>query len=171
MNLSNLPLVTPLPRGSSASDTTPIDSARVAELRHELTSLAQTIAGVAAARVADVERLAAGGAENLRSNIEARPWTSLGVAAAAGALLAVAIVPKRTGHFRYNDATTYNAENITAAVRRAVAHGVDSQPITSRLERLVEAISKIDASAVTTSPAYDSIKSWLHTFTSSLGKS
>ncbi len=171
MNLSNLPLVTPLPRGSNASDTTPIDAARVAELRDELSSLAQTIAGMTAARVADVERLAAGGAENLRSNIEARPWASLGMAAAAGALLAVAIMPKRTGQFRYNDATTYNAENITAAVRRAVAHGVDTQPITSRLERVVEAISKIDASAVTASPAYDTIKSWLHTFTNSLGKS
>lgn len=171
MNFSNLPLATPLPRGNGTDSVTPNDHSRISELRHELESLAQTVAGMTAKRVADVERLAAGGAENLRSNIEARPWASLGVAAAAGALLAVAIMPKRTGHFRYNDATTYNAENITAAVRRAVAHGVDSQPITSRLERVVEAISRIDASAVTTSPAYDTIKSWLNTFTSNIRKS
>lgn len=170
MNFSNSPLVTPLPRGSSSSDTMPIDASRLSELRDELANLAQTVAGITATRVAEVERLATGGAENLRSNIEARPWTSLGVAAAAGALLAMAIMPKRTERFRYDGAAAYNAENITAAVRRAVAHGVDSQPITSRLERVVEAISRIDASAVTSSPAYDTIKSWLHTFTNNLGK-
>lgn len=171
MNISNSPLVTPLPRGSSASGTMLIDDSRLLELRHELSSLTQTVAGITATRVAEVGRLATSGAEKIRSNIEERPWTSLSVAAAAGALLAVAILPKRTGRFRYNDATTYNAENISAAVRRAVAHGVDPQPITSRLERVVEAISRIDASALTTSPAYDTIKSWLHSFTNSLGKS
>lgn len=170
MNFSNLPLVTPLPRGSGTIDTARNDHSRISELRDELTSLAQTIADLSENRVAEIERLSARGAENLRANIVARPWASLGVAAAAGAILAVAILPKRTGNFRYNDAATYNTDNITAAVRRAVARGVDSQPITSRLDKLIESISSIDASAITASPAYDTVKAWLQTFMNSQRK-
>lgn len=171
MILSNSPLVTPLPNGSSASDTMLADASRLSELRIELTSLAKTVASVTAARIEDAERLATSGADTIRSNIELRPWTSLGVAAATGALLALVILPKKTGRFRFDDATAYNAGSATYAAHRAVTHGVGSQPIASRFERIVNAISRIDASAVTTSPAYDTIKSWLHTFTSSLGKS
>ena len=78
MNISNSPLVTPLPRGSSASGTMLIDDSRLSELRHELSSLTQTVAGITATRVAEVGRLATSGAEKIRSNIEERPWTSLG---------------------------------------------------------------------------------------------
>ncbi len=170
MTLSNLPLVTPLPRRDSAGDATPPDQTRMAELRSELASLTATIAGMTAKSAAQAEQFAASGAASLRSNIEARPWSSLGVAATAGALFAVAIVPKNSRGFHYAEAASYNAGDITAAIRRAIARGVDDQPITSRFEKLVESISSIDATALTSSPAYDTAKTWLQALVSGMRK-
>jgi hypothetical protein len=38
------------------------------------------------------------------------------------------------------------------------------------LERLVDSISNIDPSVLTSSPAYDTAKSWLHTIATGLRK-
>jgi hypothetical protein len=169
MTSTNAPLVTPLSRGNGMNDPKPIDHTRITELRAELLVLTDTIADLTANRLAQVEKLASAGTKTLRSNIETRPWESIAIAAAAGALLAVALVPKSTRGFRYNDAASYNAGDIVASVRRAAAR-VDTQPITSRLERLIDSISSIDPSALTSSPAYDTAKTWLHTLATGLRK-
>ena len=170
MTSTNLPLVTPLPRGNGIHEGKPIDQSRISELREELSVLTDTIASLTAKRFAQAEKLASDGTAALRSNIETRPWASMGIAAAAGALLAVATIPKSSRGFRYNDAASYNADDIAASVRRAAAR-VDTQPITSRLERLVDSISSIDPSALTSSPAYDTAKSWVQTIANGLRKS
>ena len=169
MTSTNLPLVTPLPRGNGIHEGKPIDQTRISELREELSALTDTIADMTAKRLAQVEKLASDSTATLRSSIETQPWVSVGIAAAAGALLAVIIVPKSPRAFRYNDIATYNADDIAASVRRAAAR-VDTQPITSRLERLVDSISSIDPSVLTSSPAYDTAKTWLNTIANGLRK-
>jgi ElaB/YqjD/DUF883 family membrane-anchored ribosome-binding protein len=170
MTLSNSPLVTPLPRRDNGSDAGSGDQDRLAELRSELATLQQTIAGMTGNAAAEVERLGTQSAQLLRSNIEAQPWMSIGAAAAAGALLAVAIIPKKSRGFRYNDAATYTAHDMADAVRRVAARGIDTQPITSRFERLVDSISSIDTTALTSSPAYDTAKTWLQSLVSGVRK-
>jgi ElaB/YqjD/DUF883 family membrane-anchored ribosome-binding protein len=172
MTVSNSPLVTPLPRkdNGNGTGTAPPDDDRLAHLRAELAVLTQSIADMTAKRAAQIEELATSGAASLRSTIEARPWTALAVAATAGALLAVAVTPKSSRGLRASGIMSYAPDDISASVRRAIAHGVDTQPITSRFERLVDSISSIDASALTSSPAYDTAKTWLQSFVSGLRK-
>jgi ElaB/YqjD/DUF883 family membrane-anchored ribosome-binding protein len=170
MTLSNLPLVTPLSRGNGVDDAKSNNHSRISELRVEFADLAQSVSDIAALRVAQAEQLAVEGTATLRSNIEARPFAAVGIAAAAGALLAVAVVPRKSRGFRYNDSASYNANDIEATVRRAISRGVDTQPITTRLERLVDSISSIDPSALTSSPAYDTAKTWLQAAVNSLRK-
>jgi hypothetical protein len=169
MTSTNVPLVTPLQRGNGIHEGKPIDQSRISELRGELSILTDTIADMTAKRLAQVEKLASEGTATLRSNIETRPWAAMGIAAAAGALLAVVTTPKSSRGFRYNDAPSYNADDIAASVRRAAAR-VDIQPITSRLERLIDSISSIDPSVLTSSPAYDTAKTWLHSIATGLRK-
>ncbi len=169
MTLSNSPLVTPLPRRDNGSDAGSADQDRLAELRSELATLQQTIAGMTSNAAAELERLGTQSTRSLRSSIEAQPWMSIGVAAAAGALLALAIVPRRSRGFNYADAASYNARDMADAVRRA-ARSIDTQPITSRFERLVDSISSIDTAALTSSPAYDAAKNWLQNLVSAARK-
>ncbi len=167
---NNLPLITPSPRGNGTHEVKPTaDQSRISELREELSVLTDTIASLTAKRLAQVEKLASDGTATLRSNIETQPWVSVGIAAAAGALLAVLIVPKSSRGFRYNDLASYNTDDIVASARRAAAR-VDTQPITSRLERLVDSISSIDPAVLTSSPAYDTAKTWLTTIANGLRK-
>lgn len=168
MTVSNSPLVTPLPRKENGTGTAPPDDDRMSQLRAELAVLTQTISDMTAKRAAQIEDLATSGTATLRSNIEARPWMALAVAATAGALLAVAIIPKSSRGRGASGILSYSPDDITASVRRAIAHGVDTQPITSRFERLVDSISSIDASALTSSPAYDTAKTWLQSFVGGL---
>jgi ElaB/YqjD/DUF883 family membrane-anchored ribosome-binding protein len=170
MMSNNLPLVTPVPRNGNGMDNLKhTDVTRLSELRDELSLLSETIAGVAANRLAEVEQLASEGTANLRSSIETRPWAAMAIAGTVGALLAVMIIPKSSRGFRYNDTASYNVDDIAASVRRAAAR-VDTQPITSRLERLVDSISSIDPSALTSSPAYDTVKTWVGTIANGLRK-
>ena len=170
MTLSNSPVVTPLPRRDNGSDTGLLDLDRLPELRSELASLTKAIADMTAKAAAGVEQLGSDGAKTVRSNIEAQPWLSLGVAAAAGALLAIAIIPRTPRGFRYNDASTYNQRDIADSFRQVAARGIDTQPMMSRFERLVDSISSIDATALTSSPAYDTAKTWLQTFVAGVRK-
>ena len=169
MTSTNIPLVTPLPRGNGIHEGKSVDESRISELRDELSLLSGTIASITAERLATMEKMAADGTSNLRSSIVAQPWAAIGIAAAAGALLALVTIPKSSRGFKYHDVATYNTDDMLASARRAAAR-VDTQPITSRLERLVDSISNIDPSVVTTSPAYDTVKTWLSAIANGLRK-
>jgi hypothetical protein len=95
---------------------------------------------------------------------------AIGVAMAVGAVIAIAIAPSTRRGFRYSDRSTYNTDDVGATIRRAVERRVDTQPIVSRLERMMESISNIDPAALTASPAYDSAKSWVQTIINSVRK-
>lgn len=161
MTGSNSPLVTPLhPRDDAKGDQN-----KIAELRAELATLKQSVSDIGSKATAEINK----GADSLRSSIESQPMLAIGVAAAAGALLALAVMPRPSRGFRYNDPSTYSAHEITAAARRA-ARSIDTEPITSRFERLVDAISSIDPAAVTSSQAYGTAKGWVETLVSGVKK-
>ena len=170
MTLSNSPFITPLPRRENSAEAVSPEQDRVSELRGELEGLTRTISDLTALSAARIERLSATSVAGLRGTIESQPWMSLGTAAALGAVLAIAIVPKRAQGFRGGSFSSYDPYAIAASMRKAVARGIDTQPLTSRFERLVDSISSIDPSAVTSSPAYDTAKTWLQAFVSGARK-
>jgi ElaB/YqjD/DUF883 family membrane-anchored ribosome-binding protein len=167
---SNSPNITQVSfRTPGADDTNSIDTPepasdeRLSMLRSEIESLTQTISDLTARGTAAVENAASDGATSLRETIEHRPWMALGVSAAVGAVIAIAVVPKTRRGVRFGDASSYNTDDIAATVRRAVERRVDTQPLVSRFERMMDSISSIDPATLTASPAYETAKSWLQT--------
>ncbi|MEQ1577976.1 MAG: hypothetical protein ABL894_10010 [Hyphomicrobium sp.] len=170
MSSTNSPLITPLRVRDSSADAMAIDHRRMAELRKEMEGLTRSISEVTSKRVTQIEQLSSAGVASLHGTIATQPWAALGVAVVAGALLAAAIVPRRSREFRYNDPAAYNSGDIAATVRKAVSRSVDTQPFTSRFERMVDSISNLDASAVTSSPAFGTAKTWMQALISGFRK-
>lgn len=167
MTYSNSPLVTPITRRDNDTAGSGTDE-KLSELRAEFAKLSQLVSDMAESAQKQVSELGTAGVQTLRSNIEAQPFLAMGVAAAGGALLALAVLP-RGSKFRYDDMSTYNRRDIAEAVRNS-ARNIDTRPLTSRFERLVDSISSIDPSAITSSPAYDTAKTWLQTAVESAKK-
>lgn len=167
MTYTNSPLVTPIQRRDNGSDAVSADD-RLQELREEFNNVLKVVSDMAENAQKQASELAAAGTQSLRSSIEAQPFLALGVAAAGGALLALAVLPSRQ-RFRYDDPSTYNRRDIAQALRNSTAN-IDTRPLTSRFERLVDSISSIDPSALTSSPAYDTAKSWIQTAVDSARK-
>ncbi len=171
MTSSSSNLVTPLPRRDQSTPS----SGHMAEdalssLRLELQKLSETVSDMTSQAAARVEKAATDGTNVVRANIVDRPWTSMGVAALAGALIAVAIIPKRTRGFRYNERASYNMDDIGASVRSAASRNGITQSLLSRLERVVDSIGSIDPAVVTASPAYDTAKTWMQSLYNSVRK-
>ena len=141
------------------------DDKKVAELRAELTDLSNYVASMSAKASAQLEK----GTGAVRSSIESQPVLAMGVAVAAGALLALAVMPKPQRSFRYDDPSTYSAASAYEAAKRA-ARNIDTVPMTSRFERVVDAISSIDPTALTSSPAYGTAKTWVESLVSGVKK-
>jgi ElaB/YqjD/DUF883 family membrane-anchored ribosome-binding protein len=141
----------------SAQDTA---ETTLAEMRDSITSLAKEVADIAERRTRAARQTAMdtaeAGASELRRNIRRQPVVAMAVAAAAGAVLALVVVPRfsRPSSKSRWDSWTPNitrsdlydfADNIQRSVSRA-AHSA-SAPITPAFERLVEAITRTDPSA------------------------
>jgi hypothetical protein len=132
----------------------------LAEMRDSVAALAKEVADIAerrtrAARQTAVDTAEAGASE-LRRTIRRQPVVAMAVAAAAGAVLALAVVPRfsRSVSTSRWDSWTPNitrsdlydfADNIQRSVSRAAQSA--SAPITPAFERLVEAITRTDPSA------------------------
>jgi ElaB/YqjD/DUF883 family membrane-anchored ribosome-binding protein len=136
----------------------------IAELRDSVSALAKEVATIAerrtrAARETAVETAEVGAAE-LRRTIRRQPAVSMAVAAAAGAALALLIVPRfgraaPTSRWdRWAPTWTPNvtradlydlADNIQRSVSRA-AHSA-AAPVTPAFERMVDALSRADSSS------------------------
>ncbi len=171
---NNSPNITPVSFRTTADEATPqapSHDERLSGLRSELDSLVETIAGLSSQGAAAVGAAAKDGVTTLRSTIEERPWMAIGVAVVAGAVLASAIVPRSRRGFQFSDRSTYTTDDITATLRRAAENRINPQPLISRFERLMDSISSIDPSAVTSSPAYDTAKTWLQSLAGSVRKS
>ena len=152
-------MVSPVKDISSAARSVQ-DSAELtlADLRDQVTQLAKEVADVAerrtrAARQGAIDTAEAGASE-LRRNIRRQPVVAMAVAAAAGATLALLVVPRfgsRAAPASRWDSWTPNvtradlhdfADNISRSVSRAAQSG--SATITPAFERLVDALSRVD---------------------------
>jgi hypothetical protein len=137
----------------------------IAELRDSVAALAKDVASIAERRTRAVRETAAetaeAGAAELRRTIRRQPAVSMAVAAAAGAVLALLIVP-RFGRStapvsrwdRWTPSWTPNvtradlydlADNIQRSVSRA-AHSA-AAPVSPAFERMVDALSRTDSSS------------------------
>ncbi len=165
------PLVTPLPRrGTSGPNGTDADADTLSALRQELQNLTTTVADLTSKGAARAGELATAGTQRVRQDIEANPWTSIAIAAAAGAIIAFAVIPKRPRGFRYNDRASYTMDDIGASLRQAAPRAGITQSLVARLERVVDSISTIDPAAVTASPAYETAKTWIQTLLNGVRK-
>jgi len=130
------------------------------EMRDSVTALAKEVADLAerrtrAARQSAMDTAEAGASE-LRRTIRRQPVVAMAVAVAAGAVLALAVVPRfsRPASTSRWDRWTPNitrsdlydfADNIQRSVSRAAQSA--SAPITPAFERLVDAITRTNPSA------------------------
>lgn len=169
---SNSPLVTPLPTRAGGDSTQSNDQSRLDELRAELAALSVQVKDMTAKGAQRLEEMAEDGTQAVRTSISDNPWLAMGVAAAAGAVLALAIIPKRQRGFRASEFSSYSPRNIASAMRGAVESRIDTQPITSRFERLMDQVNNLNlnSSSITSSPAYEQAKSVLQGVMKGFGK-
>lgn len=147
-------------KDASTRPRTPGDESRgnngLPEMREDLSRLAGVVAHVAEHRVsrARVKTQVA-----MREN----PWATVGIAAAVGCLAAVLIAPltrssgrrSRSQNFDFSDLGRYI--QMPSMPQFTMPH-VNTKPITSRLEQVVDQVSRMDAQ--TAGPAIEKIKDW-----------
>lgn len=140
-----------------------VDDGTLAELRDTVTALAKEVAEIAERRARaageTVVNTAEAGVDELRRSIRRQPAVAMGVAVAAGALLALVVVPRfgRAPAVSRWDKWTPNitradlhdlADNIQRSVSRAASAA--AAPVTPAFERMVDALSRADTSSVNT---------------------
>jgi ElaB/YqjD/DUF883 family membrane-anchored ribosome-binding protein len=144
--------------GSAARSVQDSAESTLADLRDQVTQLAKEVADIAERRTRAARRTAVdtaeAGASEVRRSIRRQPVVAMAVAAAAGATLALLVVPRsgsRSAPASRWDSWTPNvtradlhdfADNISRSVSRAAHSGTAS--ITPAFERLVEALNRVD---------------------------
>jgi len=152
--------------------SSPSDDWSLDELRDSVASIAADLKKVVEARSQSAKEQAQDGVKALRRGIRGQPALAMAIATAAGAVLAVIAVP-RIG--RRAPASRWDAwmpsmpsmPSITRADLYDFAHNMQSSalraansiPLTSSLERLVDAVSKVEPNASLTS-AIEKAGSW-----------
>ena len=169
---SNSPLVTPLPTRQGGDSMHSDDQGRLAELRTELAALTRQVKEMTAQGAQRLEGMAEDGTKVVRTSISENPWLAMGVAVAAGAILALAVIPQRERGFRVAKFSSYTPRNVANAMREAVESRIDTQPITSRFERLMDQVNNLNlnSASITSSPAYEQAKNVLQGLMKGLGK-
>ncbi len=164
-------MISPVKEVTSAAQTAK-DTAEstIAEMRDTVTALAKEVATLAERRTRAVREGAVDAAETgtkeLRRAIRRQPAVSMGVAIAAGAVLALLVVPRfgraapqsRWDRWAPNvsswtpnvtRADLYDlADNIQRSVGRAASAA--AAPVTPAFERMVDALSRADSSSMST---------------------
>lgn len=154
-------MASPMKEVSTSQPSQDASSANLAELRETLANLAKDIASIAERRAKaageTVANAAETGASELRQGIRRQPVLAMGVAVAAGALLALVVVPRSRPRASRWDAWTPNvsrsdlydfADNIQRSVARAASAA--AAPVTPTFERMVDALSRADTSSMNT---------------------
>ncbi len=150
---------------SSHSSSGGADETVLAELRASVNALAKEVAAVAEQRARaaaeTVVNAADTGATELRRGIRRQPVLAMAIAAGVGALIAVAVVPRRVHHRSAWDrlpsfdrwtpnvtrADLYDlADNIQRSVSRAASAA--AAPVTPAFERMVDVFSRADTSTL-----------------------
>lgn len=152
------------PRKEVSSSSRPMQCAtdeqsKLADLRNSLAAIAKEVASIAERRAKGAREAAMSAAEagtdELRSDIRRQPVIAMVVAAAAGAAVALAFVPRssaRSSRWDRSMPTTTRAdlydiaENLQRSLSRAA--GAAAAPVTPALERMVDTLSRADASSI-----------------------
>lgn len=131
----------------------------LAELRASVNEIAKDLSEVAERRTRAARQQAEAGAEALRGTIRQQPVIAMGVAVAAGALLALLVVPRSQPSRRasgWSDwapsmpVTRADLHDVADSIQRSVsraANSVQSVPVSASLERFVDAISRVEPNA------------------------
>ncbi len=124
----------------------------LAELRKSVIEIANEVSKIAEKRGAAVMDAAQAGTSEVRRTIRRQPVISMGVAAAAGAVLAIALGPAVGPHTKASrweawtpHVTRADLYDVADTIQRSVSRAAHSAPMASSLERLVDAFSKIEA--------------------------
>jgi ElaB/YqjD/DUF883 family membrane-anchored ribosome-binding protein len=143
----------------------------LSELRDSVTALAKEVAAIAERRTRVARETASDAAEagvaEVRRTIRRQPAVSMAVAAAAGAVLALAFVPRlrRPAAPSRWDSWTPNvtrsdlydlADNIQRSVTRAASAA--AAPVTPAFERMVDALSRTDTASM--SSLFEKMGGW-----------
>lgn len=149
--------------GSTARSAAKAGEETLAELRDSVTAIAKEVAEIAEKRARMVRDTVVEGAETgaseARRAIRRQPVVAMGVAAAAGAALALLVVPRfsRPAPSRWDRLERW-APNVTRAdlydladnIQRSVSRAANAAaaPVAPAFERMVDALSRTDSSAV-----------------------
>jgi hypothetical protein len=135
-------------QGAKSGDST------LADLRKSVTAISEELATIAERRTRALREGTEAGAAELRKTIRRQPVVAMGVAAVAGALLALAVVPRfgaRPPRSRFDglmshmpQVTRADLHDFADNIQRQVSRAATSVPFSSSVERLVDALSKIE---------------------------
>jgi hypothetical protein len=145
------------------------EDATLAELRKSVTEISKELATIVERRGRAARQSAEAGTAMLRKNIRQQPMLAMGVAMLTGALLALALVPRVGGRrpssrWRYDawmpHVTRADLQELVDNLRHSVVRAAHSAPVTSSLERVADALSKVEPGSSLNS-VVDKISSWL----------
>ena len=150
---------------SSSSDDWALE-----ELRNSVASIADDLRKVVEVRSQAAKEQAHDSVKAVRKGIRRQPAMAMAIATAAGAVLAVIAVPRFGRRDRVSrwDRWVPSMPSVTRADLYDFAHNMqnsarrapNSVPLTSSLERLVDAVSKVEPSASLTS-AIEKANGWI----------
>jgi ElaB/YqjD/DUF883 family membrane-anchored ribosome-binding protein len=150
---------------SSSSDDWTLD-----ELRGSVASIADDLKKVVETRGQAAKEQAQDGVKALRKGVRKQPALAMAIATAVGAVIAVVAVPRfgRRAPVSRWDAWVPSMPAVTRADLYDFAHNMqnsalraaNSVPLTSSLERLVDAVSKVEPGASLTS-AIEKASGWI----------
>jgi DUF883 C-terminal glycine zipper region len=95
-------------------------------------------------------------AENI---VRSHPWESVAVAMAIGALVAVALVPKRN-----NVSANADVDRRVKPAQRTALRAPETQPLSSRLSQTWDSITALDAHALPPIPSFESLMTLAKSF-------
>ncbi len=141
-----------------------IAGTEIEALREQMTQVSGEIARISAARIEAAKRAAEAGAEYAREGVEEYPLSSLAMAFGAGALIGLAILPKRRTSFDWHNPSVQSVRNeladYTDKMKRSIRGSATGQGMISNFERVVDTVSNVDAKA-TIGPVWNRILAWL----------
>jgi hypothetical protein len=129
----------------------------LADLRKSVNAIASELADIAEKRGRAVKETAEAGTSMLRQGIRRQPELAMGVAVLGGALLALLVVPRfgrshatsRWSAARWSEwaspVTRADLQDFADSMQRTVTRAASAVPVAPAFERLVEALSKVEA--------------------------
>jgi hypothetical protein len=163
--------MTMVQEGAQQSGAKGGNDSTLADLRKSVTAISEELATIAERRTRVLRQGAEAGTTEVRRAIRRQPVIAMGVAAVAGALLALAVVPRfgatRTPRSRFDGMMSYmpqvtraDLHDMADSIQRQVSRAASSVPFSSSVERLVDAISKVEPTSSMNS-AVEKLGSWL----------